>query len=429
MIELGIDMAIAVNEYLVKNNLRKSEYKIFDDRFKKFSQSELDGVLELCLTNCYDISGLVYLKNLKKLHIKSTDYNKLAPFINYEDSQVINHITDFTYLTDLINLDELVIANDLYVEEIDISKMINLRKLVLINNPKLKSVKGLDKLEKLNEVTMYGNDISGYGFDFETYIKNTRFCVENTLDISMYLGIIDNNREKAKILENYEVTGNAFVRFAEKSGFLNCVCLSLRDLYELYLNLDVYFKKYNVYNLNEMDKIEFVYKYIINNTKFSKDLIIDRNIAYLADKEQYDEIPDKIRKMFNNFHSSFYAHRFKIANCGGRVNLMVFMLRMLGIDAFNVHCHDNRDCEIGSNHSITRINTDSGFVYVDASLSESYKKSELIEKNSDKDISKYFYCVDYDFMSNYVTMDSYEYSLYEKNKKNNKVKKLNNRIK
>lgn len=424
MIELGIDMAIAVNEYLVKNNLRKSEYKIFDDRFKKFSQSELDDVLELCLTNCYDISGLVYLKNLKKLHIKSTDYNKLAPFINYEDSQVINHITDFTYLTDLINLDELVIANDLYVEEIDISKMINLRKLVLINNPKLKSVKGLDKLEKLNEVTMYGNDISGYGFDFETYIKNTRFCVENTLDISMYLGIIDNNREKAKILENYEVTGNAFVRFAEKSGFLNCVCLSLRDLYELYLNLDVYFKKTGAYDYTESEKIEFVYKYIINNTKFSKDLIIDRNIAYLADKEQYDEIPDKVRKMFNNFHSSFYAHRFKTANCEGRVNLMVFMLRMLGIECFNVHCHDNRETQIGSNHSIARIYTNNEYLYVDASLAESYKKNDLIKKNYSINSLKFFYCVDFDYMSNYVTLDSYEYSLYENtNVKNNKEKK------
>ena len=429
MIELNIDIAMAVNKYLMENNFRNHDIKIYDTAFNHFTKYELDEVLELCLTNCYDISQLKYFDNLKKLSIKSTDYNKLSPYIDYEDSQVINHIKDFSYIKELKKLNELVIANDLYIKSIDISNMCDLKKLILINNPNLKEVVGLDQLKNLNEVTMYGNNIDGTGFDYESYFKNTRLCVENTLDISMYLGIVNNNRDTAKLLEDYEVTGMAYVRFAEKSGFLNCVCLSLRDLYELYLSLDVYFKKYNVYNLNEMDKIEFVYKYIINNTKFSKDLIIDRNIAYLADKEQYDEIPDKIRKMFNNFHSSFYAHRFKIANCEGRVNLMVFMLRMLGIDAFNVHCHDNRDCEIGSNHSITRINTDSGFVYVDASLSESYKKSELIEKNSDKDISKYFYCVDYDFMSNYVTMDSYEYSLYEKNKKNNKVKKLNNRIK
>lgn len=423
MIKLDIDIAIAVNKYLIENSLRKNDIRIYDDAYTNFSEYEINEVMELCLTNCYDISQLKYFKNLKKLYIKSTDYNKLSPYIDYEDSQVINHIKDFSSIKNLTSLNELVIANDLYVESIDLSEMSELNKLILINNPNLNEVIGLENLKKLNEVTMYGNDIDGKGFDYESYIKNTRLCIENTLDISMYLGIINNSRDIAKLLEDYEVTGCAYVRFAEKSGFLNCVCLSLRDLYELYLNLDVYFKKYNVYSFSNEDKIDFVYRYIINNTKFSKDLIIDRNIAYLADKEQYDEIPDKIRKMFNNFHSSFYAHRFKVANCEGRVNLMVFMLRMLGIEAFNVHCHDNRDTELGSNHSVTRIKTDLGYLYVDASLGESYKKKELIGNNNSIDPSKYFYCVDYEFMSNYVTLDSYEYSLYEKNKNKVKIKK------
>lgn len=423
MIELSIDIAIAANNFLIKNKLRDSSIKISDEEFTKFTKLELEEINELYLTNCYDISELEKFNNLKRLYIKSIDYNELAPSIDYEESQFINHINDFSYLKDLTTLEELVIENDLYVEEIDISKMRNLKKIILINNPKLKVVKGLDKLENLNEVTMYGNDISGYDFDFDSYCRNTRLCIENTLDISMYLGIIDNNREKAKLLEDYEVTGKAYVRFAEKSGFLNCVCLSLRDLYELYLNLDVYFKKNGAYSFTESEKIEFVYKYITTNIKFNKDLIVDRNTAYLTDKEQYNEIPDKNRKIFNNFHSSFYAHRFKEANCEGRVNLMVFMLRMLGVEAFNVHCHDNREKRIGSNHSITRIYSNFQYLYIDVSLAESYKKNNLIEKDTNTNSLKYFYCVDYEFISNFVTLDSYECSLFQKINNNKRDRK------
>lgn len=418
MVKLSIDLSVIINNFLIDKNLRDSRIKIYDSRYTEFYEHELETVTELCITNCYDISELVYLPNLKSLHIKSADYNKLAPTLDYRESNVINHISDFSVLSQLTSLEELVIANDLYVESIDVSKMANLCKLILINNPNLKSVVGLDGLLKLNEVTMYGNDISGENFDFDKYSRNTRLCVENTLDISMYLDIIKHSRDMAKHLEECEVTGRSFVRFAEKSGFLNCICLSLRDLYELYLNLDVYFKKYNVYSFSESDKIEFVHRYILNNIKFNKDLIIDRNIQYLADKEQYDEIPDKIRKMFNNFHSSFYAHRFKEANCEGRVNLMVFMLRMLNIKAYNVHCHDNRSEKPGSNHSIARIYSDSKFRYIDASIFESFSRKELLEiaaRYNLTDITKMFFDVDFEFLSDFVTLDSYEYSLYLNN--------------
>ena len=419
MERLSTDLAVSLNEFLVARNLRDSNIKITDSKFTEFSEYELGSITELCIKNSYDISELDKLPNLSKLHIKSADYNKIAPSLDYESSPVINHIKDFSVLSKLNNLEELVVANDLYVDKIDLTGMPKLQKLILVNNPNLTTLIGLDKLKNLNEVTMYGNDISGENFDFDAYVQNTYLCVENTLDISMYLGIINNNRDKAKLLEEYEIKGLSFVRFAEKSGFLNCVCLSLRDLYEMYSKLDIYFRSSHAYDLTESEQIEFVHRYIIRNTKFDKRLIIDRNIAFIADKAQYNEMPDKLRKRYNNIHSSFYTYKFKIGNCEGRTNLSVFMYRMLGIDAYNVHCHDNRSPVIGSNHSITRINTNNNNLYIDASLGESLKNDpnikEILLKNGltgdISDISKLFFCVDYDFMSEYVTLDSYEYSL------------------
>lgn len=417
MPKLSIDLSVILNDYLSKRGHRSPYIKVFDPKFTEFSQCELDSVTELNITNSYDISELEFLPNLRVLHIKSVDYNKLGPTIDYNDSHVINHITDFSVLSKLHNLEELVIANDLFVKEIDLSGMPKLSKLILINNPNLKSIYGLDDLNNLNEVTMYGNDIDGSHFNFDRYARNTRLCVENTLDISMYLGIIGNNRSIAKHLEETEVTGESYVCFAEKSGFLNCVVLTLRDLYELYFGLDVYLKKYNAYEMSDEEKVDFVYKYIMNNTKFSEDLIIDRNILYKEGRAQYDEIPDKIRKLFNNFHSSFYAHRFKRANCEGRVNLMVFMLKMLGIEATNVHCHDNRSHREGTNHSIVRLFLNGKYVYIDLSLVESMENNAGLRSISRKgETDRIFYCVDFETMSYYLTLDSYEYSLSKKGK-------------
>lgn len=430
-VALSIDLSVIINKELISKGMRRSDIKSFDKSFKNFCEYELQAITELCITNCYDISDLINLPNLKKLHIKSADYNKLAPSIDYRESYVINHIQDFSVIAGLTSLEELVIANDLYVKSLDISKLSNLKKLILINNPNLNELIGLDELKNLNEVTMYGNNITKYGmyneengitypqdFDFDKYSTNTRYCVENTLDISMYLSIIKNSRGIAKHLEDNQIAGKSFVRFAEKSGFLNCVCLALGDLYDLYSKLDIYFNKVEAYKKSDYEKIELVYNYIINNTKFNKELIVDRNIQYLVDKEQFDDIPDKVRKLFNSFHSSYYAYRFKEANCEGRVNLMVFMLEMLGIHAHNVHCHDNRSENVGSNHSVVRVKINDEYKYIDASLFESYKekekKKEILSKFSCKDMgdfSRLFFLADYDFMCNFVTFDAYEESL------------------
>ena len=438
--KLSIDLSVMINKELVSRNLRKSTIKSFEPCFTEFYESELKIIEELTVTNCYDISELKVLPNLKKLYIKSTDYNKLAPFIDYRESTVINHIQDFSVISELTNLVELVVANDLYIKSIDLSNLTNLTKLILINNPNLEEIVGLDKLKNLNEVTMYGNNITKFGyhidsegkkcpneFDIDAYSANTRLCAENSLDISMYLSIINNNKENAKHLVDNEICGKSFLRFAEKSGFLNCVCLSSRDLYDLYTKLDIYFKKLNSYEKTDYEKLELVFNYIINNTKFNKELIVDRNIQYLADREQFDDIPVKIRKLFNSFHSSFFAYRFKEANCEGRVNLMVFMLEMLGVHAHNVHCHDNRSNLSGSNHSIVRVLYDDKYKYIDASIFESFKdnKKEMLKKYSCKDMAEFsrlFFLADYDFMCDFVTFDAYEESL--NTLQNDKVYKL-----
>ena len=402
MINFNLDISMAINNHLCSRGLRNNDLKISDEEYCNFSVYEIQEVTELNINNCYDINDIYKLPNLRKLYIESVDYNKIAPYFDYKDSTVINHIEDFSAISKLTNLEELVIANDVYIKELDISNLSKLKKLVLINNPLLTKLYGLEYLKNLNEVTMYGNSISGDNFDFDSYASNTRLCDENTLDISMYLGIINHDKLRSKSLADYEIKGESFVRFGEKSGFLNCVCLSLRDLYDMYNKLDIYFRSKNAYFLDELDKISFVYSYGVNNVTFSKELIIRRNMEYKSDKNQYGNIPARIVKSLNNFHSSYYAYRFKQANCEGKTNLNIFMLRMLGIPCFNVHCHDKRDIiSTGSNHSIARVQLSDG-------------SSRYLDPSIDVKNPYDYFLVDYEKMSERVDLDAFEYSLYRK---------------
>ena len=122
-ISLSIDLSVIINKELISRGLRNYSIKSYDSSFTEFFESELELINELCITNCYDISELQLLPNLKRLYIKSTDYNKLAPSIDYRESTVINHIQDFSCISELTNLEELVIANDLYINSLDVTKL------------------------------------------------------------------------------------------------------------------------------------------------------------------------------------------------------------------------------------------------------------------------------------------------------------------
>ena len=87
------------------------------------------------------------LPNLKKLAIKSENYNNFATYIELENSTLINHITDFSQIEKLPNLEELEIINDINIKKLDLGNLPNLKKIYLINNPNLSNVKNLDKLK------------------------------------------------------------------------------------------------------------------------------------------------------------------------------------------------------------------------------------------------------------------------------------------
>lgn len=405
---LSTEMAILVNDLLEKRyNIPKKS--LFDPKYHEFSEVDLARIDSLDIVNFSSLADIVHFPNLKRLSLRGSSYNDILPEFHYDDCSIINHITDFSPLSTLTELEELVIENDLHIEELDLTKLKRLKTLIVVNNPLLKDVKGLDDLEHLVYIIMYGNAIIT-PLDMNKYVYNTRLSNTNILDIGMYLPMIGCTREGAKDLKDLEIAGISKVKFAEKSGFLSFTKVNPQNLHDMFVKLDTMFKRNNAYELSDEEKVSYVFTYLLKNISFDKQAIEKRDFEYNEALAKYKELPDQLKPSLASIHSGYRTYYFKSGNCEGFVNLMVFMLKMLGIEAHDVHCHDRRSLQsFGSNHSIVRVHLNGRIYYCDPTFDRRNAYNYLL--------------VDYETISKYHELDSFEHQLYEKTKKGDKYAK------
>lgn len=405
---LSTEMAMLVSDLLFKRyNIPKKS--IFDRAYREFSEDELALIEGLDIVNFSSLNDVVHFPNLKRLSLRGSSYNDILPEFHYDECSIINHITDFTPLSQLTKIEELVIENDLHIQKLDLTNMKKLKTLIVVNNPLLKEVVGLDDLEQLTYIIMYGNAITT-PLDMQKFAYNTRLSNTTILDIGMYLPMIGGTREGAKTLKDLEISGVSKVKFAEKSGFLSFTKVNPQNLYDMFVKLDTMFKRNKVYELSDEDKVGYVYSYLLKNISFARQAIEKRDSEYSEAMAKYKELPERLKPSLASIHSGYRTYYFKSGNCEGFVNLMVFMLKMLGIEAYDVHCHDRRSLQsFGSNHAIVRVHLNDKIYYCDPTFDRKNAFDYLL--------------VDYETITKYHELDSFEHQLYENMKKDDKYVK------
>ena len=131
---------------------------VFKDKLKKII-GEPDDVMEYVLKNLNSIPPL-------QEKIISEIFND---FFNGNSTQ--NDINDGLKLFDKFNLFDKVkdveITNNINIKSIDISHFINVESINIFECKNLESIDGLDKLEKLNSLDFYGNDLLAYEDDYK----------------------------------------------------------------------------------------------------------------------------------------------------------------------------------------------------------------------------------------------------------------------
>ena len=157
--EVSNQLALLIDSKLHEQGYRRDIF-VLDSRFNKFTKEELDMITELIVREEDDLSGIECLPNLKRLYIKSINYTDFISGNSVYYNVHINQIKDFSFVSKLKSLELLHIENDVNISSLDISRLENLKELYLIHNPNLTELIGLDNLEKLEKVMIYGNKIN-----------------------------------------------------------------------------------------------------------------------------------------------------------------------------------------------------------------------------------------------------------------------------
>ena len=190
------------------------ELGILNPNYPFFTQEQLKLLDEFVVEGSTEISFLRCLPNLRKIIIRSHDYDRVIDTGEYVNNEFFNQIEDFSVLKECLNLEDLYIENDICIRELDVSGLTKLRNVYLINNPRLESIKGLDEQHHLEQVVMYGNNINHFR-NFENYLHNTLDARQNILDISIFFACI-HSIEDAQMLYDAYLRGLVHVSFAEK---------------------------------------------------------------------------------------------------------------------------------------------------------------------------------------------------------------------
>lgn len=357
MIEINPELAFVINNEI----FNKSNSLYFSNEYTK---KQLGLIKELKLTNLSSLKDINLLPNLKRLYIISEDFNKLASYMNLFESNLLNHIQDFKPIEKLVNLEELIIENDIYLKKLNLKRLTKLKRLELINNPNLETLLNLDKLTNLEHIIIYGTNINN-NFNFKQYSLNTFSATNNILDMSMYNKAIENDTLKAKYFSTLHRLNYCPIKFAEKTGFFNKVLLNPTETYEIFKEIETVFKKNKVYKIDDLEKIKFVYNYVMSSVDYDNQGVLHRDKLYL--KALYEDNLKKHKENdFTKIHSSYNALVLGKSNCEGYVNLMRFMLNLLDIKSRNVYTSKRGYDQLGFyNHSIIKVQYNNEWYYCD----------------------------------------------------------------
>lgn len=392
----GNNMIFSMQEAIFIDNILKQKginrgIRMFDSEYLCFSIEQLEQIDELLVTGSNDISFLQYFPNLKKLTIKSVDYNQVIGTGQYQNNGYFNQISDFSVIRKCKSLEELYIENDICIETLNVQGLEKLRNVYLIHNPRLTSIIGLDQQHHLEHVVMYGNNIKQFP-NITDYLFNTLDAKQNILDSTIFFTFI-HSVEDAKKLNDMELSGKLQILFAEKSGFTNYNIHSISQITTLYIKFYRLFEQKGIMEKTEEEKIVYVIQYVCKYIRFAKEQLQEREKLYMQLLETYSKIPNFYKKNLGSLHSSFNTYHFKCGNCEGIVNLMRFMLSILNVDTENVYCHDKRGKEsMEVNHSLLRAKSNGKWSYYDViydrkSVTRSFGKSfEEISEYADLSI-------------------------------------------
>lgn len=358
MIKLPVNLGVKIVEILRKKGIEPR--KETDGAFKgslslEFTQEELDSITELNIQNpsfnCLD--GIEYLHNLKSLNISTigdTAYQKEVASITDKDIMKIGKLTSLTSLS---------INNQSRISWVCLDNLVNLEELEITRNSFIEEISGLKKLHKLKDFTEYGNKNLFMIDDINETIKN------NNLEIF-----------EVDVLHFPEVCQSK----NKLTNMINC------DFTETFSRKTISYTYYQLLNFH--NKCSLIAEQALNfsNDKRAQIIFVEK---YLAENIKYDYLGlDSINRTYSDgentrgkkggTNSAYNGIMFGAAVCEGYTRSMQYILKLMNIKTKNVRCisgsnkilinesyHNQIVLPDDGYHSIIRIDDQNSIYYCD----------------------------------------------------------------
>lgn len=322
------ELSLCILEELIKRGIRKNIFN-FDGSFE---ENELFEITNLNLTGLTSLKDINKLARLKSLSIYSFPTSNMTQY----DVAKINQIEDFTPISLLTNLEELRIANDNYITELNISSLKKLRVLELYNNLNLKNVIGIDSLTTLESISLINNKITDLG-NTKKYIINTMDAPVNILDIKLFSHLFK-DEETRKFLEQHLRKAFSNITFGEKTTFDDG-----KYIFTYEQAKDMYYRALRILRHLEIKQANFeaikkIHAYIAFSIKYNDQGLAYRNKIYFEISRKNDKQANYLLRRLKLMNTSYAAIVNKEAICEGYVNMMIFLLDIIGIEARMVNC-------------------------------------------------------------------------------------------
>ena len=350
--------------YFIGASLSKQLGEIVGYRY--FTKDQLESLQSITISTVTNIDSISKLVNLKNLNIMCMNNRE------YETGFEI----DYSAINSLYNLENLIILNNEHMTKLDVSNLTHLSKLILISNSNLEEIKGLDKLDHLTQVVIVGNKISNVEW-IKGYLEKTLNLRTSILDYNIYKQI-RRDTDSYSLLSYYEKSHSTSLAFAEKIGIGEMFIYSFNMIEKIYdMAMDVIKSCIND-NMSEMDKVDKLYKYVITHLEYSKEGLEERKNNILYNGNNINTYDNKF-KYINSTYEAFIDGKVV---CEGYVNMLNFLLNLVGIKSKTVYCNlrDNSFANSFYIHAANKIEIDGEWFYFDSQLETDVNNLKYFKK-------------------------------------------------
>lgn len=345
MIKLPLDLGMIVSQTLKeKHNIEPRENNMGMMSFE-YTLEELKLITSISLTNPVEGSlvGVELLPNLKSISVNSKEISA-----HLQDKNIASiSDKDVDSILKCPSLESLSIVNQAKIDSLNISKLSKLKRLEITHNNRLESLEGLETLNDLYTLSVYGNNIMFDVPDFgQTILKNPDLY-ELNLDVLLFPNAINYNTKngeynKELVAKLKEISDMGKVKWSESRTYNRSIPINTGQMIRLHNKACKILSENVPETAGIRDTVIGIESYLAQNVQYDYDGKDNNHTNFIP-----MNINGTLLKIQNGpkvgTNSAYNALMFNKCVCQGYTRGMQYLLKLKGIDSHDVDCYAGAD--------------------------------------------------------------------------------------